>query len=106
MGPVAGASNHRICSDPVRINTSFLKSLADFGHNCIFAFTSAEYVLYACGVADDNGNLLEDLAESELRSQVRVIGGSSLVVSTIVYVLIGLSGATAFGHCAQEDVLL
>jgi len=77
-----------------------------FGHALIFAFTSAEYVLYACNVADERGELLPDVADAELRSRVRRIGGASLLVSAALYVFVGSSGLWAFGACVKEDVLL
>jgi len=76
-----------------------------FGHSLVFAFSSAEYVLYACNVADEDGNIFAGVSDAKLRRRVRSVGGCSLLLSTLLYIMIGQSAVGAFGVCTKEDVL-
>jgi len=73
-----------------------------FGPSFVFAFSSAEYVLLACGVCDNNGVLLPKV---RVHSQVRFIGLGSLLISMCLYTAVGYGGLRAFGSRVQDDIL-
>mmetsp|Transcript_72588 Transcript_72588/g.200237 ORF Transcript_72588/g.200237 Transcript_72588/m.200237 type:complete len:410 (+) Transcript_72588:58-1287(+) len=92
------------CQAVVRSET-WKAAVLRFAHSLIFAFTSAEYVLYACNVADDDGNLIAGKSDGEVHKQVKHVGGASLLLSSFLYISIGYLGFQTFGSCVAEDVL-
>mmetsp|Transcript_94926 Transcript_94926/g.263739 ORF Transcript_94926/g.263739 Transcript_94926/m.263739 type:complete len:411 (+) Transcript_94926:78-1310(+) len=87
-------------------NTRELKSWWDmvvgFGPAAVFSFSSAEYVLYSCGVSDEVGRLDD---KAKVHREVRLVGSLSLLVSLFIYGLVGLGGLRAFGTKVQDDIL-
>ena len=73
------------------------------GPSLVFAFSSAEYVLLACAVSDEEGNLH---SKSQIHRRVRLIGATSLLLSFSLYMLVGYGGIRAFGPATHGDILL
>lgn len=84
---------------------SFFEMVGKHGPSVVFAFSSAEYVLFACGICDDTGKLVEGMHERQVCSRVHTIGPLSLSISFLLYLCVGHAGIRAFGAGVQEDVL-
>lgn len=80
----------------------FLQLLVRYGPSLVFAFSSAEYVLLACGVCDMDGVMLPQV---DVHGQVRRVGASSLLLSLALYVGVGCGGVRAFGPDVHDDIL-
>eukprot|EP00929_Paragymnodinium_shiwhaense_P005731 TRINITY_DN10801_c0_g1_i1.p1 TRINITY_DN10801_c0_g1~~TRINITY_DN10801_c0_g1_i1.p1 ORF type:complete len:409 (-),score=48.85 TRINITY_DN10801_c0_g1_i1:16-1242(-) len=76
------------------------------GPSIVFAFRSAEYVLCACDVSDDQGMLKEGVSSEQLFRRVRTVGALSAFLSSAVYILVGYAGLCAFGSDVKDDILM
>ena len=81
---------------------SWWTAVVNFGPSFVFAFSSAEYVLRASGVCDDNGQILE---HTNPHKNIRWVGSISLVISLAIYVAIAIGGSRAFGSSVHDDIL-
>ena len=102
LGSLFWVSPADLSAAPLPESKSFWETVISFGPSLVFAFSSAQYVLFACGVCDANGALL---SEVNVRRNVGVIGVGSLVVSFSIYMLVGYGGLRAFGPAVKDDIL-
>lgn len=94
---------HSASGEPV---LSWWRAAVDMGPSLVFAFSSAEYVLRACDVADDDGVLTPGIDAAVIKKRVRLIGLISVVISGTLYFFTGIAGVAAFGReHVQQDIL-
>ena len=87
---------------PASVAKPWGELIESYGPSLVFAFSSAEYVLFACGVVNESGDFLRGVP---VHRRVRIIGSSSVLISYILYLAVGYGGAKAFGSGVEEDIL-
>ena len=78
------------------------KLIVEDGPSLVFTFSSAEYILFACDVVDDEGHFVQGVP---VHRRVRIIGATSVLISFALYVAVGYGGARTFGSGVEDDIL-